>query len=255
VAVDAVILAAGRGQRMLGYSMPFFKPLLEVNGITLLAYAAEYAAAAGAEQTVVVASPHNITQVQKVLEPYSSWVQVVVQEDPCGPGHAALVGLKALENSKTVMLLMSDNIMDREKVIIMAVSTEIMKANAVGARTVPRSQASRFTRIRSTWSDRIVREHQYEFAEGTELSDEDFVDPKADAPLSRVWCGPVIMDTKRAIAVLSREWDGRGQQAAELKIGPYLTEILRYPTSLFDVNAMDVGVPSAFEAATEATAR
>lgn len=255
MAVDAVILAAGRGQRMLGYSMPFFKPLLEVNGITLLAYAAEYAAAAGAEQTVVVASPQNITQVQKVLEPYSSWIKVVVQEDPCGPGHAALIGLKALEKSKQVMLLMSDNIMDREKVIVMAFSAEISNSNTVGARTVPKNQASRFTRIRSTWSDGVRREHLYEFAEGIELSDADFIDPKSDAPLSQVWCGPVIMDTKRAVVVLSREWDQRGQTAGELKIGPYLTEILRYPTNLFDVDAMDVGVPSAFEAATEKTSR
>lgn len=249
--MDAVILAAGRGQRMLGYSMPFFKPLLEVNGITLLAYAAEYAAAAGAEQAVVVASPHNITQVQKVLEPYSSWVRVVVQQEPCGPGHAALVGLKALERSSQVMLLMSDNIMDREKVIIMSVSAEVSNSNAVGMRVVPKNQAPRFTRIRPAMSGGTVLEQVYSFVEGVELEDIDFIDPSASAPMARVWCGPVVMDTKRALVVLSREWDERGRTAGELKIGPYLTEILRHPTHLFDVGAMDVGVPAAFEAATE----
>ena len=249
--MDAVILAAGRGQRMLGYSMPFFKPLLEVNGITLLAYAAEYAAAAGAEKTIVVVSPHNITQVKKVLEPYSSWVQVVVQDEPRGPGHAALVGINALGDSKRVMLLMSDNIMDQEKVVDMAVTTEISNSNAVGTRTVPKTQAHRFTRVRNRWSDGITRDLMYEFAEGAALEDSDFVDPTAAMPLAVVWCGPVVMDTHRARNVLSYAWKERGQTAGELKIGPYLTDILRYPTHLFDVNAMDVGVPAAFEAAIE----
>jgi UTP-glucose-1-phosphate uridylyltransferase len=249
--MDAVILAAGRGQRMLGHSMPFFKPLLEVNGITLLAYAAEYAAAAGAEKTVVVVSPHNITQVKKVLEPYSSWIQIVVQDEPWGPGHAALVGINALADSKRVMLLMSDNIMDQEKVVDMAVTTEISNSNAVGTRTVPRTQAKRFTRVRERWSDGVSRDAMYEFVEGIDLDDNDFIDPTAQMPAAKVWCGPVVMDTQRARLTLSREWDSRGQIAGELKIGPYLTEILRHPTYLFDVNAMDVGVPAAFEAAVE----
>lgn len=253
--MDAVILAAGRGQRMLGYSMPFFKPLLEVNGITLLAYAAEYAAAAGAEQTTVVVSPHNITQVEKVLEPYSSWINIVVQDEPRGPGHAALLGLEALGQSKKTMLLMSDNIMNQEKVVEMAVTAEISNANAVGIRTVPKTQASRFTRVRNKWSDVIYRGSTYEFVEGSDLTDRDFVDPSASMPVARVWCGPVIMDAQRAIDVLSSEWREKADTAGELKIGQYLTQILRYPTYLFDVDAMDVGVPAAFEAATEEAKR
>jgi len=253
--VDAVILAAGRGQRMLGYSMPFFKPLLEVNGITLLAYAAEYAAAAGAEQTTVVVSPHNITQVEKVLEPYSSWINIVVQDEPRGPGHAALLGLEALGESKKTMLLMSDNIMNQEKVVEMAVTAEISNANAVGIRTVPRTQASRFTRVRSRWPDGVQRDNMYEFAEEGDLVDGDFVDPSAEMPVAKVWCGPVVMDTQRAINVLSSEWREKADTSGELKIGPYLTEMLRYPTYLFDVDAMDVGVPAAFEAATEEAKR
>ena len=52
--MEAVILAAGRGQRMEGLARPFYKPLLEVNGMSLVAYAVEYASASGAQRVTVV---------------------------------------------------------------------------------------------------------------------------------------------------------------------------------------------------------
>lgn len=255
MAVDAVILAAGRGQRMLGYTAPFFKPMLEVNGITLLAYAVEYAAAAGAERTVVVASPHNKEQVANVVKPYASWVQVVTQEEPRGPGHAVLTGVSAIDDSRKVMLLMSDNIMKQEKVVELAITAQTLNADAVGVRTVLAEQASRFTRIRAKWADGVARQHAYEFAEGVALVDRDYTAGDNGRLSSLVWCGPVIADTKRVSTVLQREWSRAAGASEELKIGPYLTEILRYPTYLLDVDAMDVGVPAAFEAAIEEASR
>ena len=245
--MDAVILAAGKGQRMLGYTVPFFKPLLEVNGITLLAYAVEYAAAAGAEKTVVVVSPRNVEPVERVLAGYSSWVKLVTQDEPRGPGHATLVGIRGLGVSSRAMLLMSDNIMDQTRVIEMSVTAEVDQANAVGVRTVPAAQATRFTRIR-----RGATDGRYTFVEGTELEADD-LDPATGK--ATVWCGPVILDTPRALAILEREWSARERDERELKIGPYLTEILRAPTRLHDVGAMDVGVPAAFEAAMAGAAR
>lgn len=250
--MDAVILAAGRGQRMLGYSMPFFKPLLEVNGITLLAYAAEYAAAAGAEKAVVVVSPHNIDRVKKVLLPYSSWIEIVVQEEPCGPGHAALLGLKSLgSTAERSMLLMSDNIMDIDKVVNMAISVEIHDVDAIGVRSVPVSQATRFTRVRQLARGGSLDQPAYEFVEGVPFEESDIDASDPNRVVSKVWCGPVIFKTPAAVSVLSAEWERRGDATTELKIGPHLDAILTWPVHLHDVNAMDVGVPADFEIAIE----
>ena len=250
--MDAIILAAGRGQRMAGYSMPFFKPLLEVNGITLLAYAAEYASAAGAEKAVVVVSPHNIDRVKKVLAQYSSWIEIVIQEEPCGPGHATLLGLKHVSSTaKRSMLLMSDNIMDLDKVVNMAVDSEIHGADAIGVRSVPLSQAVRFTRVRKVYGGGSVNTPAYAFVEGVPLEESDIDQSQSARVMSKVWCGPVIFDTKKAVSVLSAEWEGRDEASSELKIGPHLDRILTWPVHLHDVNAMDVGVPADFEMAIE----
>jgi bifunctional N-acetylglucosamine-1-phosphate-uridyltransferase/glucosamine-1-phosphate-acetyltransferase GlmU-like protein len=221
---------------MEGLSKPFFKPLLEINGIPLVRYAVEYASIAGATKVTVVVSPHNGEAIAQALAQYADWISVAVQEEPLGPGHAALVGLRQVTDDKT-MLLMSDNIMSIDSVQKMAFDCEMRNSDGVGVRMVSLDQASRFTRIRKLSKD------SYTFVEGIEVSAED-IWPSRDKVV--VWCGPVIFESDTATSVLRKAYKARKSDNAELKIGPYLSKIVRYPAVLTDVEAMDVGIPSAY---------
>jgi CTP:molybdopterin cytidylyltransferase MocA len=233
--LEAVILAAGRGQRMEGVAKPFYKPMLEINGIPLLGYAIEYASVAGAEKVTVVVSPHNVEYVGDVVTPYSSWVEIAVQEEPLGPGHAAMIGMKKVKSNKT-MLLMSDNIMDGGTVAEMANSCVVTGTNAVGTREVSLDKAGRFTRIRYNSG------RGYVYVENTPVTDEDAWPSTGKAV---VWCGPLVYETELAFSVFSREFSTLS--SGELKIGPHLNEIMSGPTVLVDVHAMDVGIPVEYE--------
>ena len=236
--MEAVILAAGRGQRMEGLAEPFFKPLLELNGIPLLGYALKYAEVAQAEHVTVVVSPSNRLVIEHVTDEYNDWVSLAVQEQPFGPGHAAMIGLEHVKTTKT-MLLMSDNIMNVDTVIDMAATANERDCDAVGIRLVEPDHSSRFTRIRLRPSGLYV------YVEGTEVSDDDIW------PLTKevaVWCGPLIFDSEKAHSVLSRAFLNANiaSSSAELKIGPYLDQIMNVETQLFNVEAFDVGIPSEY---------
>ena len=226
---------------MAGVAKPFFKPLLELNGIPLLTYAVEYASASGATACHVVVSPHNKDEVSSVLSAYSQWVRIVVQDEPLGPGHATLLALKCIQ-SDTVMLLMSDNIMDQDTVVKMALNSAMTGDNAIGVRTVSMQQAHRFTRIRSNGNE------SYDYIEGPSVSLDDAWE---GSTMVKVWCGPVIFNTSRALQVFSQAWESTESAStelkqSELKIGPHLTQILSTRTMLVDVKAIDVGIPSAY---------
>jgi len=237
--LEAVILAAGRGQRMEGLAKPFYKPLLEINGMPLVAYAIEYASAAGAELVTVVTSTSNHDDIAEAVSSYSRWARLVVQEEPAGPGHATLVALLEAEFEQT-MLLMSDNIMNQNEVVEMAMHSRITGTDAVGVRTVTPEQASRFTRIQDKKSDKS----KYTFVEGTPIGEED---TWHDGSGVKVWCGPLIFDTGTAIRVLADAWIGRDHDnVSEMKIGPHLNKIMLKDPQLFDVAAFDVGIPSAY---------
>lgn len=236
--LESVILAAGRGQRMSDIAKPFYKPLLEINGIPLLVHAVEYASAAGSNRVTVVVSPHNVDDVEQVLSAYMPWVQLAIQEEPLGPGYAALIGLSEVVDKQT-MLLMSDNIMDSGIVASMATRCMVDDQDAIGIRTVSRSQASRFTRVRQKST------YVYEYVEGTDVLDRD-VWPGTEDKV-KVWCGPLIFKTENAVDALNAASRAADLQNGELKIGPHLNNILRDAPILVDVHAMDVGIPSEYQ--------
>lgn len=234
--LEAVVLAAGRGQRMKGISKPFFKPLLEINGIPLIAYAVDYALTAGATRVVVVVSPKNKDAMAETLARYGDLVSVAVQPKPLGPGHATLIGLYSVTDD-TTMLLMSDNLMDADKVKEMTVECTTSGSSGIGIRVVSLEQASRFTRVRSNDSD------AYAYVEGTQVTHED-IWPGTDK--AHVWCGPLIFQTASARSALENALNSGSGKNEELKIGPYLSQILGPQVVVADVNAMDVGIPSAY---------
>ena len=149
-----------------------------------------------------------------------------------------MVGLLNAKDDQT-MLLMSDNVMDQDIVSSMALDSQIKNSDAIGVQTVPLSQSSRFTRIqrKEGFND------QYIFVEGGSVGKNDVWSGQN----AKVWCGPVIFQTSRALKVLSDEWS-QHSQSFEMKIGPHLNAILRHPIHLYDVKAFDVGIPTAYAA-------
>lgn len=220
---------------MAGVAKPFYKPLLEINGMSLLAHSANYAKAAGAERVHIVASPHNVDDIEAALAANDADISISIQHEPLGPGHAALVGLSSVRSEKCLLLL-SDNIMDESAVVGMVNQCKSQNVDAVAVCDVSREQASRFTRVR-----RAGESDAYVYEETTPVTDDDLWTDGVDTV--RVWCGPLVFNTIRAIGVLGHAENTGG----ELKIGPHLTKIMRSPTLLVDVKAMDVGIPSEYE--------
>lgn len=226
--MDAVILAAGRGQRLRGHATPFFKPLLEINGKPLIVHAVEYAHVAGAGRVVIVVSPQNRRMMESLFHTFD-FIKLVDQDEPLGPGHALLVGLTQV-TSKRAIALMSDNILTPDQVELFGMAAI---RDLVGVTHIEREQAARFTRL--------VRHANgsYEFREGGDVQD----DEVSSNGLVTVWCGPLAFDAARMRAALASHL---GESDGELKIGPYLGQAMRSP-SAFPIISMDVGVPDAYK--------
>jgi hypothetical protein len=218
--MDAVILAAGRGTRMSGLARPFYKPLLEVDGRTLIEHAWSYAYRADADRIVVVASPENLADLQAVLP---DEVRFVVQVEPTGPADAVALGLSACTDER-VMVLMSDNLMGTEAITYMAG----LDCDSVGVKFVPRDQAERFTRVPVPGR----------FIEGPWTLDD--IDNNGHVI---VWCGPIVARRQALLDVVTTA--PSVTIGGEHKLGPLLGSALVKPR-LVACDSIDVGVPEAY---------
>jgi bifunctional UDP-N-acetylglucosamine pyrophosphorylase/glucosamine-1-phosphate N-acetyltransferase len=98
MSIGAVVLAAGQGTRMKS-AMP--KVVHRIAGRPMISWVLDALAGAGAERTVAVVG-HGADSVREVLP---SGVEVAVQERQLGTGHAARVGLDALDPECDVVLV------------------------------------------------------------------------------------------------------------------------------------------------------
>ena len=210
--MDAVILAAGRGQRLDGIAAPFHKPLLVMNGKSLIVAAVDTAASLCGGVTVVVA-PENASPISHVLGRRP--VHMVVQRFPDGPGDALLEGLRG-GDSKYVLVLMGDNLIPFDD----AARIVSQQGAAIGVRELPLEMAKRFTyyhKKAKRW----------------------FEDGQPDeSGLITTWCGPLKVDRQRARVILNA-----ARNTTELKIGPHLDAILGSSYDFVDTETVDVGVP------------
>jgi len=104
--VAAIILAGGRGSRLVPAAREFEKPLYPVGGRPLIEYAAEFADTFGVRHTVIVTNPSIDDRIK--VGPRAS---KVVQEEPHGVVDAVRIGLSAIDLAITpwTMILCSDN--------------------------------------------------------------------------------------------------------------------------------------------------
>jgi len=224
--MDTVILAGGRGSRLSQIVPEFYKPLVKVNGKALVAQAAEHALATTDGNIVVVAAPQNAQALDAAL-PSDRRIQIVVQRSPNGPGSALLLGLEAVR-SEFAMVLLADNLMTRGDVTSVANIGQYRDACAVAVRDVDAEEAMRFTRV---------------LPDGTTREAEPLREDELQNGKICVWVGPLVVDTRKGIDVLS----AAGEAGGEYKIGPWIPAIAPNFGVVSVSSCWDVGVPDAFD--------
>lgn len=212
--MDAVILAAGKNERLNGIAAPFHKPLLLVNGEPIIITQFRRALEA-ASRVFFICAPENIGSIISLLHNALStdeWgmCQFIVQPHPVGVIDALRRGTVACDGG--YVLLMGDNVVPHGLVSeMMAFPTdpcEIM----IATQFMPHDQARRFTyRIgNGPWVDHEVASY-----------DEDGATPE-------VWIGPMIVNGVR--------WTNAASFADFLNFHTVVT----YPA-----DCQDIGVPEA----------
>lgn len=211
--MDTVILAAGRGTRLEGVAAPYLKPLLVVSGRSLITQAVDAARAATEGRIIVVVAPENASPISAVLGDRE--VTMIVQRFPRGPGAALLEGL-TVADSELVLVLMADNLTSPSCVRECATTRQ----PTVGTQVIPLENAKRFT---------------YLDGYGTWVEDGS---PKEED--TTVWCGPLVLNRKRARATLRSNRPDVG----ELKIGAHLSQMLDGDEwHVTATDTIDIGVP------------
>jgi NDP-sugar pyrophosphorylase family protein len=121
--MDAVILAAGRNDRLAGLVAEGMKPLLLVNGRPIIVDLMKKISIASEHRRVpvtIVASPVNVMAIVSVLKANAMlWrdLQIVIQPEPTGPVDALRRGFRARlgrSNSDTTLVLCGDNVVPLE---------------------------------------------------------------------------------------------------------------------------------------------
>lgn len=229
--MDTVILAAGRGTRLDGIAAPFHKPLLVVNGKPLIRQCVELAdEAAGGGSIIIVAAPENAAPISHVLNGAGhNRVDMILQREPRGPGHALLTGLK-LVTSNEVLVLLGDNVVsaaDVKKVI------EGRCSNVIGVNQMPMSEAQRFTRLR------MVGE-SVKWVEKIPVTEDDDLKKTGEATC---WVGPVKLDSSKMEKAIRADISSGGMVGREIPIGPLFNKLGEFHT--MQVSSIDIGVPEA----------
>lgn len=216
--MDTVILAAGRGSRLGDLAPPFFKPLLIVDGEPLVRRIARTALDLSDGRVIVVAAPENTLPLCQVLEGIP--LDVVVQRQASGPGHALLTGLR-LVTSTDVCVLLGDNVMSSADHREVACAP----APAVGVVELGAEAAVRYTYLApdGTWVEK---------------------QPVAGVPTVPCWVGPLKLESGAIRRALENHIRDRRTSDGEVPLGPLLNSQGR--TTLVPVSSVDVGTPGAW---------
>ena len=207
--MDCILLAAGRGARLRGVVPQYHKPLLVVDGQSLIVSAIKQAKVAGIHRVIVVVAPENTMPVTALLNDaglVDANTFIIVQPTAYGPGDAFLYASE-LVRSERVLLLMADNMFGPNDIkTVMGLRRDVV----IGVQTIAEPEiAVRFTRITPNGT-----------YEGPEIDDSQRYDESG----FRVWLGPLVVNNEKLRNTLGHVvYDA--QQNEELKIGPYLGDV------------------------------
>lgn len=167
--VSAIILAAGANARLSGIVPSFLKPLMVVNGRSLVGHARAFADSYGARQIVTVASPDNVRHMTQLIRS-NDWV---IQPEPTGIVNAIQRGI-GVARCPATLLLCADNTFD---LAADADMNSIPRQPFFGARVLEAERARRFTRYSASgYAARFIPRNNPELGNGC-------------------WIGPVLAPT------------------------------------------------------------
>lgn len=221
--MDAIVLAGGRGTRVMELAPEYHKPLLPVNGVPMVTLAVDLAVRAGVTCPVVVAAPANAYEICHAL--VGRPALVVIQRKPLGAGHALLLGLQVsprpFVDCDRVLVLLSDNVSSDDDV-----AKVTAHPTAVGVQYVNRENAFRFARLDD---------------DGRWVEKEPILN--MDGPPIPCWVGPFVGWRSKMIRVLAEAVEQR-KPDVEVYAGPYLGKFMYDETKcpLVPVDSLDLGV-------------
>lgn len=180
----AIILGAGRGTRLNSVTRPFSKTTLLVNGLPVIGYPAR-AVEPYVDRLILVANSKTADSVYEAvmssLQSNLLEVKLVMQDKPRGMADAIRVGLSALDEDHTVVVVAGDNIILDDQ----NVKTVLDCVRATGNNTNPRKLAWTFRELPPNKARRFSVYHELKSGFGK------LVEKPADPPSDICWCGPI----------------------------------------------------------------
>lgn len=168
-----LILAAGEGSRLASIAAPFHKPLMVVNGKSIVSAATLELHRIGVDDVTIVVAPQNASAICHVTDGRVD--NYIIQPKAVGPVDAVARAMRLYAPQDEIILLMGDNIFGADDVRSVANAPSDV---AVGGRVLPKPDAQRFTR---------------QLPSGEWIEGED----DRGAQEMRVWLGPVKFTTEQ----------------------------------------------------------
>lgn len=220
ITVDTIILAGGRNERLRGVVPTAHKPLIVMNGETLIGRLVRQSMSSPfTRNTVVVTSPINTQPIADIVPDAS----IIVQPRPTGPEAALRLGMRLSHDVTHVLLLCADNYMtDASLHYAYTCAAENPQALVMGTRSLPADRARRFTRIPESRSYLIDAHHG----------------PPEEDPHPLCWIGPVLIPREALVTVLKQEFVSLSGMFTEMLHHRLVTHLETTPS-----DAQDVGVP------------
>lgn len=225
--MDIVILAGGENTRLKGIVAPHHKPLLVINGESLIVRLVRQALLLKPGKIVIVVSPRNADPILELLMHNFTDISMIyfVMQTPGTTIDVALrSGLMMTGSTEKVMVLCGDNFMTDEdwKDLIHAPQIE-NRSVIVGQCVTSEDVALNFARvwpIYMTLTEATVEMDKQKFSDGRWY----------------VWNGPIIVNGPRTLMELEEKRTGR-IAACLILDEPYF----------YEMNVQDIGTPQALE--------
>lgn len=225
--MDAIILAAGRNERLKGLVAPYHKPLLVVNGKPLI-LSNFLSCTKVAAKVIVVTAPQNTLPICNILNEWNEFHskgQIIVQPEARGPGDALYRGL-IMSNENQCLVVCADNVIPHEDMELVTFSAEAVPGDIVVGihKTKDPREAMRFTRI-------DVKHNRFiEGEPGGEFCGE-----------YACWLGPMVVPREPTMNMFANVLNNH---SGDVKISQHLNGLNRKIRTV-DVNCIDIGVPEA----------